>query len=83
MARVARGVKDKRLLGLLRRYLQSGMMEGSLSCPGGRGRRKGARFGPWWNAGASHMNQAVPNSVLRRLGLPSFLDEHRRITSLP
>ena len=35
--------------------------------------------GPWWNAGASHMNQAVPTSMLRRQGLLSFLDEHRRL----
>ena len=35
--------------------------------------------GPWWNAGASHMNQAVPTSTLRRMGLVSFLDEHRRL----
>lgn len=34
--------------------------------------------GPWWNAGASHMNQAVPTSALRSLGLASFLEEHRR-----
>jgi len=36
--------------------------------------------GPWWNAGASHMNQAVPASMLNRLGLVSFLKEHRRLT---
>jgi len=36
--------------------------------------------GPWWNAGASHMNQAVPTAALRRLGLVSLLDEHRRLT---
>jgi RNA-directed DNA polymerase len=35
--------------------------------------------GPWWNAGASHMHQAVPTSVLRRLGLVSLLGEHRRL----
>jgi len=37
--------------------------------------------GPWWNAGASHMNQAVPTSMLRRMGLVSFLEEHRRLAS--
>jgi RNA-directed DNA polymerase len=36
--------------------------------------------GPWWNAGASHMNQAVPTSMLSRLGLVSLLQEHRRLT---
>jgi RNA-directed DNA polymerase len=35
--------------------------------------------GPWWNAGASHMNQAIPTRYLRTLGLLSFLDEHRRL----
>jgi hypothetical protein len=35
--------------------------------------------GPWWNAGASHMNQAVPTRTLREMGLVSFLDEHRRL----
>jgi len=35
--------------------------------------------GPWWNAGASHMNQAVPTAELRQLGLVSLLDEHRRL----
>ena len=39
--------------------------------------------GPWWNAGASHMNQAVPTSVLRKLGLISLIEEHRRLASLP
>lgn len=38
--------------------------------------------GPWWNAGASHMNQAVPNSALRDMGLVSFADEHRRLACL-
>jgi RNA-directed DNA polymerase len=36
-------------------------------------------FGPWWNAGASHMNQAVPVSTLTQLGLVSLLDQHRRL----
>jgi group II intron reverse transcriptase/maturase len=29
--------------------------------------------GPWWNAGASHMNQAVPTRAFRVIGLLSFL----------
>ena len=37
--------------------------------------------GPWWNAGASHMHLAVPTSALRRMGLVSLLDEHRRLAS--
>ena len=39
--------------------------------------------GPWWNAGASHMNQAVPTWKLRRGGLLSFLEEHRRLAHSP
>ena len=35
--------------------------------------------GPWWNAGASHMNEAVPTGWLRNLGLVSLLDEQRRL----
>jgi RNA-directed DNA polymerase len=35
--------------------------------------------GPWWNAGASHMSQAVPTGRLQRLGLTSFLQEYRRL----
>lgn len=38
--------------------------------------------GPWWNAGARHMNQAVPTSMLRRMGLVSLLDEHRRLVCI-
>lgn len=36
--------------------------------------------GPWWNAGASHMNQAIPTRYLRSLGLVSLLEEHRRLS---
>ncbi len=38
--------------------------------------------GPWWNAGARHMNHAVPTQTLRRIGLVSVLDEHRRLQCL-
>ena len=37
--------------------------------------------GPWWNAGASHMNQAVPTKRLRRLGLISLVEERLRLAS--
>jgi RNA-directed DNA polymerase len=30
--------------------------------------------GPWWNSGASHMNQALPKKFFDRLGLVSLLD---------
>ena len=35
--------------------------------------------GPWWNAGAPHMHQALPTRYLRAHGLLSFLEEHRRL----
>jgi RNA-directed DNA polymerase len=35
--------------------------------------------GPWWNAGASHMNQAVPTRYLAQLGLPSLTQELQRL----
>ena len=35
--------------------------------------------GPWWNAGASHMNIALPTARLASYGLPSFLGEHQRL----
>lgn len=38
--------------------------------------------GPWWNSGASHMNQAVPKSFFDRLGLVSLLDTMRRLQCL-
>jgi RNA-directed DNA polymerase len=35
--------------------------------------------GPWWNAGASHMNDAFRAAFFASLGLPSLLMEHRRL----
>lgn len=35
--------------------------------------------GPWWNAGASHMNHAVPRRLLARAGLISLLEEYQRL----
>jgi RNA-directed DNA polymerase len=34
--------------------------------------------GPWWNSGASHMNQAVPTRYLTQLGLVSLIQLHQR-----
>jgi RNA-directed DNA polymerase len=39
--------------------------------------------GPWWNAGASHMNAGFPKSFFDRLGLVSLLDTTRRLQSVP
>ncbi|MBV6652594.1 MAG: group II intron reverse transcriptase/maturase, partial [Mameliella sp.] len=36
------------------------------------------RRGPWWNAGASHMNQAYPKSYFDKLGLVSLLAQLNR-----
>ena len=38
--------------------------------------------GPWWNSGASHMNQAFPKSCFDRLGLVSLRDTTRRLQCL-
>jgi len=35
--------------------------------------------GPWWNAGASHMNTALPKRFFDALGLVSLLQELRRL----
>jgi RNA-directed DNA polymerase len=35
--------------------------------------------GPWWNAGASHMNDAFRAAFFANIGLPSLLMEHRRL----
>ena len=35
--------------------------------------------GPWWNAGASHMNAALPASYFTRMGLVSLLVTQRRL----
>jgi len=35
--------------------------------------------GPWWNAGASHMNHAYRKAHFDQLGLISLLDQHRRL----
>jgi RNA-directed DNA polymerase len=38
--------------------------------------------GPWWNGGASHMNQAYPKHWFDRMGLVSLLDTQRRFQSV-
>jgi RNA-directed DNA polymerase len=58
----------------LRKLRQYGLDEARAAASAYNGR------GPWWNAGASHMNHAVPASMLNRLGLVSLLQEHRRLT---
>jgi RNA-directed DNA polymerase len=38
--------------------------------------------GPWWNAGASHLNQAVPAKYFTAKGLVSLMGIHQRLQSL-
>jgi RNA-directed DNA polymerase len=50
-----------------------------------RGRARESAFnghGPWWNAGASHMNAALPTASFRRMGLISLLEEVQWFTTL-
>ena len=39
--------------------------------------------GPWWNAGASHMNDVFRKTFFDRLGLISLLEQHRRLNYAP
>jgi RNA-directed DNA polymerase len=38
--------------------------------------------GPWWNAGAAHLNAAVTAKWLQQQGVMSLLTEHRRFNNL-
>lgn len=38
--------------------------------------------GAWWNAGASHMNQALPKKLFDRIGLVSLVDYNQRLKYL-
>ena len=38
--------------------------------------------GPWWNAGASHLNQALPKRLFTRLGLISLVEYYRWLKRL-
>jgi RNA-directed DNA polymerase len=45
-----------------------------------RARRcSGNGYGPWWNAGARHLNQALPTAYFMHLGLVSLLREQQRL----
>ena len=41
-----------------------------------------ARVGPWWNAGASHKNQALPAKYFTNRGLVSLMGTHQQLQSL-
>jgi len=38
--------------------------------------------GPWWNSGASHLNQALPMKFFARLGLVSLMTQFHRLNSV-
>lgn len=38
--------------------------------------------GPWWNAGAAHLNQALPKKLFDRIGLISLMDNYHRLKCL-
>jgi RNA-directed DNA polymerase len=35
--------------------------------------------GPWWNSGASHLNQALPKKLFDRLGLESLMAQYHQL----
>ena len=55
------------------RLMQRGLAEERARASASNGR------GPWWNAGASHMNDAFRAVYFANLGLPSLQMEHRRL----
>src|SRR5581483_1814324 len=55
------------------RLMQRGLDEARAWASANNGR------GPWWNAGASHMNDAFRKTFFDRLGLISLLEQHRRL----
>ena len=56
-----------------RNLMRSGISEERawLSATNGRG--------PWWNSGASHLNQALPKKFFDRLGLVSLMAQYHRL----
>jgi RNA-directed DNA polymerase len=62
----------KRPLTRTKRLMQRGLAEEQARKSATNGR------GPWWNAGATHMNAAFPKSYFDRCGLLSLLEQRRR-----
>lgn len=56
-----------------RKLMQRGIGEARAGMSAGNGR------GPWWNAGASHMNQAYPTAYFRNLGLTPMTERLNRL----
>ena len=63
----------KRFHGRKKKLMSKGLAEERAILSAGNGR------GSWWNAGASHMNEAYPKKYFDSLGLISLLDELRRV----
>lgn len=55
-----------------KRMVQAGLTEAHAFCSAFNGR------GPWWNAGASHMNRACPTSYFSKAGLLSYMEQFHR-----
>lgn len=66
----------KRTFTRARKLMQRGLSEERAWRSATNGR------GPWWNAGASHMNEAFDLSYFRKLGLMSLLDQFHRFQHL-
>jgi len=58
------------------RLMQRGLAEERARASASNGR------GPWWNAGASHMNDTFRATFFANLGLPSLLREHHRLNRI-
>ncbi len=63
----------KKPAGRARKLMQQGIKEERAWISASNGR------GPWWNARTPHMHEALPNAYFAKLGLVSFLKEHRRL----
>jgi RNA-directed DNA polymerase len=66
----------KRYFTRVNRLMRLGIAEGRARASAGNGR------GAWWNAGASHMNQALPKKRFDRIGLVSLVDYNQRLKYL-
>ena len=65
-----------------RRYTKARKLR-ALGIDAERARRSASNGqGPWWNAGASHMNQALPAIYFTTKGLVSLMGTHQRLQSL-
>ena len=60
----------------VKRLMRLGLSEDRARKSAGNGR------GTWWNAGASHMNQALPKKRFDRIGLISLVDYNQRLKCL-